>query len=42
MHNYKEYIDLGKYIAAKVFEMLPKVQYIAQSGHPACTGELLV
>ena len=25
--------DLGKLIAAKGFEKLPKVQYIAQSGH---------
>ena len=27
--------DLGKLIAAKVFKKLPKVQYFAQSGHPA-------
>ena len=25
--------DLGKVIVAKCFEKLPKVQYIAQSGH---------
>ena len=28
--------DLGKLIAAKGFEKLPKVQYIAQSGHTGC------
>ena len=27
--------DLGKLIVAKGFEKLPKVQYIAQSGHTA-------
>ena len=30
--------DLGKFIVAKCFEWLPKVQKIAQSGH---TGQLL-
>ena len=28
--------DLGKLIVAKGFKWLPKVQYIAQSGHTAC------
>ena len=28
--------DLGKLIAATGFEKLPKVQYIAKSGHTAC------
>ena len=28
--------DLGKFIVAKCFELLPKVQKIAQSGHTAC------
>ena len=36
--------DLGKLIAAKGFEKLPKVQYIAQSGHTAlesyCTAAM--
>ena len=29
------WVDLGKRIAAKGFKNLPKVQYIAQSGHTA-------
>ena len=28
--------DLGKFIVAKGFKKLPKVQKIAQSGHTAC------
>ena len=27
--------DLGKFIVSKCFELLPKVQKIAQSGHTA-------
>ena len=32
----KDLGDLGKLIVAKGFKKLPKVQYIARSGHP-CT-----
>ena len=31
--------DLGKFIVAKGFKKLPKVQKIAQSGHTGCNGE---
>ena len=31
--------DLGKLIVAKGFKKLPKVQYIAQSGHTALHSE---
>ena len=34
--------DLGKFIVAKCFELLPKVQKIAQSGHTGYMWQFII
>ena len=38
----KNVIDLGKFIVAKCFEWLPKMQKIAQSGHTVAEADSYV